>query len=144
MEKTESKMTDTSRYYVGDLCYVMKDDWDEVYNTADITNDVWDTELADGRKFYLFSTKYGDGQYTDQNGNLYSVDSGTIGAIKVDDIRDTESLFTTVVNGLGHIHEFPSDFAWHDCAYVDGKVYFHTVSINTGDEDDCEEEEGDE
>ena len=137
----------TVKYYVGDLCYVMDDAWSEVCGVSDLDNEDWDNELEDGRKFILFSTTFGDGTYNDLDGNYYSVDSGTIGAVKVDDIRDLEGLAKVKEGGLGHIHDFPSDFTSYDCNFSDGVINIYNVSIDTGsfdcemsDEDESEED----
>jgi hypothetical protein len=136
----ETPMTAPVRYYVGDLCYVMHDVWDEVCNISFEPDFDGEGELEDGRKFILFSTAYGDGVYNDSEGNPYSVDSGTIGAIKVDDIRDPE--FARIVeNGLGHVHEFPAEIDGMDCYYEDGTIRIYTVAIDTGA--DYEEDEVD-
>ena len=136
------------RYYVGDLCYVMHDVWDEVCDLTPFDNSEHEFELEDGRKFILFSTAHGDGQYNDFLGKPYSVDSGTIGAIKVDDIRDTEGLVSTVTHGHGHIHEFPAEINGEDCYYDDGMIGIYQVEIDTDEdyeEDEVEyDEEGDE
>ena len=122
------------RYYVGDLCYVMHDEWSEVCDMISFDNeDDAEYQLEDGRKFFLYTTAYGDGQYNDTEGRPYSVDSGTIGAIRVDDIRDPE--FARIVEGgLGHIHEFPAEIDGMDC-YVEGEnlgtLNFYTVQIDT-------------
>ena len=145
MENSQTTMetTATTKYYVGDLCYVMHDVWDEVCSIADLDNDEWEYELEDGRKFILFSTAYGDGHYNDQNGNPYSVDSGTIGAIKVDDIFDIEGLARAKEMGLGHIHEFPAEIEGYDCSYDEGAISIYSVYIDTAGNDDWEEEEND-
>lgn len=119
-------------YYVGDLCYVMHDEWDEICDLtiSGIALESGEFELADGRKFIIFNTAYGDGVYPDQNGKHYSVDSGTIGAIRVDDIRDPE--FDRIIeNGLGHVHEFPSEIDESDCFDEDGVLTFYNVVIDT-------------
>lgn len=98
-------------YWVGDLCYVMHDVWDEVCGlffegrTDHGCNEGMFT-LKDGRKFVSFNTKWGDGSYTDLAENEYGVDAGLIGCILVSDIKygDENSL-----NG-GHIHEFNISF----------------------------------
>jgi len=128
------------RYYVGDLCYVMHDAWDEVCSICCIDNEDWEYELEDGRKFILFSTAYGDGQYNDQNGNPYAVDSGTIGAIAVDDIMDPE-FESAIKNGLGHIHEFPAEIEGYDCFYDKGTIGIYSVYIDTAGDLDCDDDE---
>jgi hypothetical protein len=135
--------TMTHKYYVGDLCYVMHDVWNEVCDLTPFDNSECEFELEDGRKFILFSTAFGDGQYNDKDGRPYSVDSGTIGAIKVDDIRDPE--FARVVeNGLGHVHEFPSEINDMDCYCAGGVIGIYDVEIDTAADDEEEdfEEEG--
>lgn len=79
------------KYYVGDLCYVLHDEWDEVceiiFNTPE-PHGVLDGEftLKDGRRFAIYSTFYGDGTYFDNYGREYGVDAGSIGCILLDDI----------------------------------------------------------
>ena len=137
----------TVKYYVGDLCYVMDDAWSEVCDLIPFDNSEHEFELKDGRKFILFGTAYGDGSYSDFAGNSYGVDSGTIGAVKVDDIRDLEGLAKVKEGGLGHIHDFPCDFTSYDCNFSDGVINIYNVSIDTGsfdcemsDEDESEED----
>ena len=115
------------KYYVGDLCYVMHNEWDEACN---IMFDPMNGEgsdgvfaLKDGRKFAIFGTAHGDGCYDDQEGREYAVDSGSIGCIKVEDITEDE-----IREDLGNIIDFPNDF------YVKkngGELIFGRVWINT-------------
>lgn len=143
-------MSTPVKYYVGDLCYVMHDCWDEVCDLTlgpvGTTEDYeGEFELSDGRKFILFSTAYGDGQYSDRDGNPYAVDSGTIGAIKVDDIRDLDGFNRMVEGGYGHIHEFPAEIDGMDCFSEDGVIHIYNVIIDTaGDVEEYDEFEGDE
>ena len=123
------------QYYIGDLCYVLHDAWDEVCSLTfppgsdeEVNGEL---ELSDGRKIVIFSTAYGDGEYFDQEGNAYGVDSGTIGAIKVDDIRDTNAHLEG-----GNIHEFAAEIDGNDCWSENGELGFYKVVINTGDSDE--------
>lgn len=131
------------QYYIGDLCYVMHDAWDEVCSlTFPLGSDEevnGELELSDGRKIVIFSTAYGDGEYFDQEGNAYGVDSGTIGAIKVDDIRDTNAHLEG-----GNIHEFAAEIDGNDCWSENGELGFYKVVINTGDSDEDDHFEDDE
>ena len=124
-----------TKYYIGDLCYVMHDCWDEVCELlfpegADDTIE-GEHKLADGRTFIIYGTAYGDGEYTDQNFKRYAVDSGTLGAIKVDNIRDLEGFNRTVENGCGHVHEFPTEISEMDCYNLRGEIVLYTVAIDT-------------
>jgi hypothetical protein len=122
-------------YYIGDLCYVMHDVWSEVCDlmfsgdSDEAANG--ELELADGRKIVIFSTAYGDGEYFDEGGMSYSVDSGTIGAIKFNDIRDPFPYL-----GGGNVHEFAAEIDGHDCWSENGELGFYKVVINTGDSDE--------
>jgi hypothetical protein len=134
------------RYYVGDLCYVMKDhdEW------TDLLDQVWDPdnegecgyELDDGREFIFMNTAWGDGVYNDLDGNPYSVDSGSIGAIRADYV-DPNKLAKVIEQGLGHIHEFPVVIDGIDCYEENGRLHFYTVCIDTmgASWEDEEEEE---
>ena len=115
------------KYYVGDLCYVMHNEWDEACNlmfdpmNGDPGEGVF--SLKDGRRFAIFGTAYGDGVYDDQEGREYCVDSGSIGCIKVEDITEDE-----IREDLGNIIDFPNEF------YVKkngGELIFGRVWIKT-------------
>ena len=81
------------RYYIGDLCYVMHDEWREVCDLFFPPNSPphgveGEFQLADGRRFASFGTAYGDGEYRSSINTLHSVDSGSIGCISIYDIQD--------------------------------------------------------
>lgn len=121
------------RYYVGDLCYVIRNEnWNEVCNVVIDGNDLLEGEfaLADGRRFAMYNTAYGDGTYRDAQGRSYSVDAGSIGCIRIEDIPDLddESLF---IDG-GQVIEFPREF---HTSRTGGTIYFGDVEIQTGDSD---------
>ena len=128
-------MMKAGTYYVGDLCYVMHEDWDEVCALTINGNRAIGGEfnLKDGRRFAIYNTMYGDGTYHDQQGKEYWVDSGSIGCILLDDIK-----LSNMQNNLkgGAIHKFDTSFYTGE---MDGKIMFHKVSIDT--DDVLEEEE---
>jgi len=100
------------KYWVGDLCYVMHEEWDEVCGLFFKGRDDHGAneglfELKDGRKFVSFNTKYGDGGYYDEAENEYGVDAGLIGCILLSDIRSSDE---NTLNG-GHVHEFDTPFS---------------------------------
>lgn len=121
------------RYYVGDLCYVLRDSWEEVCNITiqdigNVKNGVF--TFSDGREFALFSTAYGDGIYSDNYDNEYPVDSGSIGCILVSDVDTPEGVDN------GNIIDFPTDFE----PYIggEGRIVFGPVVIDTIGEDSDE------
>lgn len=115
-------------YYIGDLCYVMHDVWREVCNLSD--SGYGKFTLKDGREFAIFPTKYGDGTY-----DGLSVDSGTLGCIKVDDIRDT-TYSGDHLNGLAKVVMFLSDF---EVSEDNGVIQFGHVSVDTDPEEEEDE-----
>ena len=134
------------RYYIGDLCYVMHDEWDEVCNLFFPPGDnigrgrEGEFVLKDGRRFASFGTAYGDGTYRSNIGTSHSVDSGSIGCILVSDIRDnTYSLAR--LEELGAIVEFDQPFEVLEDA---GLLIFGHVHIETDGLDndyDCFDDE---
>lgn len=143
-------MTETTAYYVGDLCYVMHDDdvWDEVCSLIPFDNSEVQFQLEDGREFFLLTTAHGDGLYSDQEGRTYGVDSGTIGAIRVEDIRDElADAYLLQERGLGQVIQVISTLENYEVHAEDGLLTFGPVSINTGwfyeDEEDEEDEDED-
>ena len=114
---TSLKMTSTHEmefsqgsYYVGDLGYILSDnDWDELCEITKLGN--WKERrfgtfmLSSGVMFAIFSTIHGDGEYEDQYGNSYRVDSATIGCIPfLIENGDTKG------HTNGHIFEFTKPF----------------------------------
>jgi hypothetical protein len=129
-------------YYIGDLCYVLGDSWDEF---CSITIDDHDClnggfRFKDGREFVTFQTMYGDGTYHDKEGRSYPVDAGLIGCVRVEDM----DIDVMDVCDDGNIIKFDKPFV---CERVGGVIYFGKVSIDTegdpfyndGDEEDYDE-----
>ena len=128
-------------YYVGDLCHVMTNEWEEICDLAVFDNTEVDFTLEDGRKYIQLSTAFGDGTYNDLNGQPYSVDSGTIGAILVNNITDTEALNQALSNGLGHLYQSDEELDHYNCSYDEGTICINQITIDTGSDgyDDDEE-----
>lgn len=125
------------RYYVGDLCYVMHDVWDEVCDLMfpyDGHGEYGKFQLKDGREFAVYSTMYGDGTYMDNSGRNYYVDAGVIGCILESDIRDPNPS-----NGGNYI-DFAKDFDTGEDGGVIrfGNVYVDTVGPDYEEEEDYE------
>ena len=115
------------QYYIGDLCYVMEDRWDEVCNLI-IEGNICKNgifQLADGTKFAIYNTKHGDGVYSDQYGRKYAVDSGSIGCILMDDIK--VSINTNLI-GFYHTYDAQNIF---DSFENDGTIEIGEISIDT-------------
>lgn len=122
-------MLPAGKYWVGDLCYVLNDRWDEFCDITLDDNKSIDGEftLSDGTRFASYGTRWGDGQYPDQFGNLYPVDAGLIGCVLVDDIHDEKENW---IEG-GHVHEFKDEFETKSNSK--GTIRIGHVKIKTGD-----------
>ena len=84
-------MMKEGEYYIGDLCYVLHDAWDEVCDLLFPDDDGYregEFTLKDGRQFAIYNTQWGDGEYSTNGNGSCLVDSGTIGCILKSDIRD--------------------------------------------------------
>ena len=118
-------------YYIGDLCYVMHKEWDEVCslffkgNTNGSCNQ-GEFVLKDGRRFAGYNTKWGDGEYRDQFNNRYLVDSGCIGCILVSDIVEMDKRNID----LGNVIKMAKEF---DTSNIDGLISFNNITIETND-----------
>lgn len=135
-------MLPAGKYYIGDLCYVMHKEWDEVCGLffkgrTDHGCNQGEFMLADGRRFACYNTRWGDGTYFDEARNRYPVDAGCIGCILVSDIDSDDANNI----GSGNVHEMTRDF---NSSNEDGILTFGHVVINTDNDDgfnDYEEEE---
>ena len=125
------------KYYIGDLCYVMHDEWDEFCDITIDGNNCKDGEfeLKDGRKFASYGTAYGDGTYYPNVGGECGVDAGLIGCIRVEDIKDTTY---DDISDLGIIVEFAEPF---ETGEHGGTIYFGHVAIDTDPPYEEDEEE---
>ena len=124
-------MMPAGEYYIGDLCYVMHKEWDEVCslffkgNTNGSCNQ-GEFVLKDGRRFAGYNTKWGDGEYRDQFNNRYLVDSGCIGCILVSDIVEMDKRNID----LGNVIKMAKEF---DTSNIDGLISFNNITIETND-----------
>lgn len=141
LRNTETFVMPAGKYYIGDLCYVMHDVWDEFCDLTIQEQSVLDGvfSLENGVKFATFCTAWGDGGYRDVEGREYSVDAGLIGCIRVEDIGDSE------LGNIrcGHVVEFTEDFGVdsHDGVIRFGDVYIDTdpsPSYDEGEEGEVE------
>jgi hypothetical protein len=130
-------------YYIGDLCYVLNNSWDEFCELTIRDNECLNGgfRFADGREFVSFTTIYGDGTYTDAEGFKYPVDAGLIGCVRIEDM----DCIIGEVGDSGQIRAFTKPFI---CEKVDGILYFGKVAIDLDpsnyNEDEDEEEYDDE
>ena len=124
-------MMPAGEYYIGDLCYVMHKEWDDVCslffkgNTNGRCNQ-GEFVLKDGRRFAGYNTKWGDGEYRDQFNNRYLVDSGCIGCILVSDIVEMDKRNID----LGNVIKMTKEF---DTSNIDGLISFNNITIETND-----------
>ena len=136
-------MFPAGKYYVGDLCYVMHDEWDEVCGKFFEGRDDHGCnqgvfQLKDGRKFASFNTKWGDGVYFDQGGEEYGVDAGLIGCISLNDIDLNADGNSTLG---GQIIQFDSDFTvsggeiYESRRDWDGVIRIGHIVIKTDDDE---------
>ena len=126
------------RYYFGDLCYLNNSGllcWDEVCDLTIKGNECLEGEfvLADGRRFFMAGTAYGDGNYLllDQVSEKLAdlgVDSGSLGLFPLADGQSCPD---------GYVFTVESDFI---VSVIDGEFCVNGMVCNT----DCEEEEEEE
>ena len=121
------------RYYIGDLCYVMHDEWDECVNLffpyvpgQPQQHVEGEFVLKDGRRFASFGTAHGDGTYNSNIGTEHMVDSGSIGCIQIKDIQDSTY---DDIERLGAIVEFEQPFEVKKVSL--GLLRFGHVDIET-------------
>ena len=121
------------RYYIGDLCYVMHPEWSEACalffpSNTDSRGVHGEFVLKDGRRFANFDTMFGDGTYSSNMDTRHSVDSGSIGCIRIEDIRDDTY---SDIESLGAIVEFAEPFETEKIG--PGLIKFGHVEIETDD-----------
>jgi len=130
-------MMPAGEYYVGDLCYVIGDKWNDFCDKTIDGHACLDGEmkLSDGSIFATYGTAYGDGVYRDQKHRKYTVDAGLIGCIRLKDCDASVTTETIAERGLGHVITFPFPFK---TSSKDGVIEIGDIRINTGEEDDLD------
>ena len=125
-------------YYVGDLCYVIGDKWNDFCDKTIAGRGCLDGEmkLSDGSIFATYGTAYGDGCYLDQERRPYAVDAGLIGCIQIKDCDAGVTAETISQRGLGQVVSFPFPFK---TSSEFGVIKIGHIQINTGD--DAEEDD---
>lgn len=130
-------MMPAGKYLVGDLCYVMHTEWDEVCELlfagrTDHGCNEGEFTLKDGRRFAIYNTAHGDGVYDDNVGNAYPVDAGCIGCIRVEDVNDPE-MYLAGMNIINFASDFTTD--------TDGDtIEIGHVRVYTGYEEEDEDD----
>jgi len=132
-------MMPAGKYWVGDLCYVLDDIWDECCSLffkgrTDHGCNEGEFQLSDGRRFVSINTAFGDGCYFDQDRRQYGVDAGLIGCILAKDVGLEGNQGLT---SGGYILDFPNDF---ECRYDEGKIVIGHIVIDTDPGYEDEEE----
>lgn len=124
-------------YYIGDLCYVMSDEWNEFCDITIKGYECLDGEFAlkDGRKFATYGTAFGDGEYSASNGAVLGVDAGLVGCILLSDINTSDN-GGNVPETVGTIVTFDKDF---ETGEDNGTITFGHISVYTNYEDECDE-----
>lgn len=125
-------------FYVGDPCYVLSDEiyrnfWGEVCNWKDGIYSVPTTE----EQFAISGTAYGDGEYFDEYGRAYGVDSGTLSIIPLELVEDINE-----AKDCGYVTEKPGsvDFCFYNGLFtLDFEYEKFTIDTN----DSCDEDDFD-
>jgi hypothetical protein len=112
-------------YWVGDPCYAFSDHdlWMRLLESADFRDNPRILNAkADGHLFVASGTAFGDGVFTDDEGNEYPVDAGLIGVTPAREGEDVP--FGTTVR------EFTQPFT---VSYDRGMIEIGPLSIETGE-----------
>ena len=138
-------------YLLCDLCYPFSgQQWDEVCELLQTHGETCGIyELADGTRFGLLPTAHGDGEFTDNLGNSYGVDSGTLGCVRLQDLApDVAQRFLSTRSHYSRCSAVLTVAAPFVPTATDGVLSFGPVSIDTngwleevdevGDWDDCD------
>lgn len=127
-----------TRYWIGDLLYVLGEGthWNKIAKFLETHTDGGEMKLSDGRSIqvYPLSNIKLDNVY-DQVGNVYDVESGTIGCIKESDIKYGRKHMTyEELSTVGIFHELPDPIE-HGIGFQNqiefGPVHIHETKPQT-------------
>ncbi len=140
------KLLPAGTYYIGDLCYVLPEkDYDDI--VCSFIYDDGEIHQVNGYTFAYANTAYGDGCYRDNSGNIYPVDAGIIGVLRIDDQQELHqqmlqhNIDVDATEGYPHykhnIFSFDKPF---NVSIADGYFLIGGIEIDTVGEDECDEE----
>ena len=121
-------MMQPGTYYVGDLCYVLGNQWDEL---CDIILNDEETDIRQGEftlnniPFAIYNTKYGDGVYLDDDQSEYAVDSGSIGCVAIEHVSQED---INHVSKISNVVTFDRPFTTKN---VNGMIHIGHIIIDT-------------
>jgi len=120
-------MMNPGTYYIGDLCYVMNTNWDELCDlTIDDNNNCKEGEFILGKiPFAMYNTLHGDGLYLDQNGSPYAVDSGSIGCVSIENLSQAD---LDAASKYSKLITFDQAFTTKN---IDGVIHIGHIVIDT-------------
>jgi hypothetical protein len=126
-------------YYIGDPIYLFSENWDEVLEETNSFN-----EKLNGYTVAGGETSFGNGQYEDNFGRKYGVNSGIL-AILPSDVVDIKKIYSIEKSKIMHLVEFEEDFNVEidDGIFIFGEVQIDTKKDNNFDQyndefdDDC-------
>lgn len=135
-------------YFIGDPGYIVynHDLWMEFIGVSFFEKNV---ETARGMTIWAGGTIYGDGEYTDNEGFYYGVDTGLIGIVSMEDVKKMAGeetldhlkyLFENDEKSfLGRVVKFENEFRVIFDAKDDPTHVFGHLEINTGFEEELDE-----
>lgn len=124
-------------YYVGDPCYAFDNHkrWMKWLKDADFDATPYPRYLlaeVEGRPVLGIGTAYGDGAYSGTDGFEYGVDAGLLGVVPVEVAED---------NALYAMKKTTFDKPF-TCSYDEGTITLGHIVIETGDDEDYYNEDG--
>ena len=147
IDEREASLMPAGTYYVGDLCYLLAGKTDPLYDALVLgfDNDNTAVDVRAGRReafaaFYA-NTAYGDGGYSDNEGNIYGVDAGILGVVQLLSADLLAKAKEEDAAGMAKVIDFPEDFRVD--RDEDGTFTFGHLTIVT-DESDQEDDSWDE
>jgi hypothetical protein len=144
MTASTSTLLPAGCYLFCDLCYPFSGrQWDEVCDLLQVKGEGHGIyELADGTRFGLLCTAHGDGEFPDNLGNSYGVDSGTLGCVRLQDLApDVVQRFLSAHSHYSRccsVHTVSEPFR---PVADDGVLTFGPISIDTNGWDEDEPDE---
>lgn len=123
-------------YVLGDPCYVVPDElWIPLLESNNYFGNPVGRVTHGGVEYTVmgFHTAYGDGEYMDQAGFVYSVDSGSIGLVPIELADDPSDDLSQVVTFVEPAY----------CTTDGGTLVFGSYSIETAPEYEDEDEDED-
>lgn len=130
----KARLENLSGIYVGDICYALEDKiYYNIWGKTNFSSGKYETD--NGFEFVVADTFNGEGIYSSQNADIFTVESGNIGVVDLkivdkDFLEDSVQFYGKVYNNIDAV-DFECEHGLFIIKLYEKEELKETIEINT-------------